>query len=141
MTGKEKNFLLVATAITLLALSVWAGTGRDAYTKFEVVEEVEKPVDANDPFAGTGFYDSSTKKETVRRPEFRLGLLPTPAGLLDKHMLSVATLAGPVWGVTLLLLFLGRRERRKRSPARSGPQGHKSSYPGDNRRRSRASGS
>lgn len=121
MRTLHRNLLIAAAAITLIAIGVWAATGRDFYTKFEVVEEVEKKVDPNDPFAGTGFYDSNTAKQIVRRKEFRLGLLPTPSGLFDKHMVSVVTLTGPVWGIALAALIVGRRRNRQGgSPASIG---------------------
>jgi len=114
LSKTEERILIFATAITLLAIGLWLATGRDAYTKFEVVEEVEKPVDPNDPLAGTGFYEGNTKKEVVRRPEFRFGLLPTPSGVLDKHALSVATVTGPAWCLAVIALFLGHRRRKQR---------------------------
>lgn len=114
MFRSTKAILLTAITVTLLALGLWVATGRDAYTKFEVVEEIKKPVDPNDPLAGTGFYENDTVTEVVRRPEFRFGLLPTPSGIFDKHVFSVATLAGPVWGFALVALFLRRREVLRR---------------------------
>ncbi len=121
LSKMEERILVFATAVTVLAIGLWLATGRDAYTKFEVVEEVEKPVDPNDPLAGTGFYDSNTKKEVVRRPEFRFGLLPTPSGIFDKHALSVATLTGPVWGMVVMALLLGRRRRKQKAATLVGP--------------------
>lgn len=114
MFRSTKATLLAAATVTVLAFGLWAATGRDAYTKFEVVEEIQKPVDPNDPLAGTGFYENDTVTEVVRRPEFRFGLLPTPSGIFDKHIFSVATLAGPVWGFALVALFLRRREVLRR---------------------------
>lgn len=117
MTLGERRLLIFAGAVILLAIGLWVGTGRDYYTKFEVIEKVEKPIEANDPFAGTGFYDSNAKTEVVRRPAFRLGLLPTPAGLFDKHMLSVATLAGPAFLLGAVVLFRSRRRQRRSAGA------------------------
>ena len=113
MFRSTKAALLTATTVTLLAFGLWAATGRDAYTKYEVVEEIQKPVDPNDPLAGTGFYENDMVKEVVRRPEFRFGLLPTPSGIFDKHLFSVATLAGPTWGSALVVLLLRRRNRTR----------------------------
>lgn len=112
MVRATKATVLAATVVTLLAIGLWAATGRDAYTKYEVVEEIQKPVDPNDPLAGTGFYENDMVKEVVRRPEFRFGLLPTPSGIFDKHIVSVATVAGPAWGLVFLVQFLSRRKKR-----------------------------
>ena len=101
--------LSLAVFITLAALSAWAATGRHYYTKFEVVEQVEAAVDPDDPFADTGLYDDEFQTETVTRDEFHLGLLPVPQSLLDKHVVSVMTLAGPVWVLVLAVMW---RERR-----------------------------
>jgi hypothetical protein len=114
MFRSTKATLLAATTVTLLAFGLWVATGRDAYTKLEVVEEIKKPVDPNDPLAGTGFYENDTVTEVVRRPEFRFGLLPTPSGIFDKHIFSVATLTGPAWGFALVALFLRRRQVLRR---------------------------
>ena len=112
MFASAKFVVLSATLVTLLALGLWVATGRDAYTKYEVVEEIQRPVDPNDPLAGTGFYENDMVKEVVRRPEFRLGLFPTPSGIFDKHILSVATLAAPFWAAAIVALFLQRRAKR-----------------------------
>lgn len=101
----------VAGLITVAALITWQTTGGDAYTKFEVVEEVERQLDPNDPLAGTGFYDDDKTTETVTRKEFRLGLIPTPAGLFDKHILAVTTIAGPPWGLAFGFWWWKRRKR------------------------------
>ena len=66
-------------------------TGGDYYTNYEVVETVEIEPDSSDPLAAAGFYEGTKATETVTRDEFRFGLLPTPSGLLDKHMLSVVS--------------------------------------------------
>jgi len=95
-------FWLIPILITLAVLIAWQATGGDAYTKFTVVERVEVGTPSNDPLAGTGMFDDAQPRyETVRRDEFRLGLLPTPQGLFDKHAISVASVAGPVWAVFL----------------------------------------
>ncbi len=120
MFASTKFVVLSATLVTLLALGLWAATGRDAYTKYEVVEEIQRPLDPNDPLAGTGFYENDMVKEVVRRPEFRLGLFPTPSGIFDKHIVSGATLAGPVWGLAIAVIFLRRRTLRKAGKDASG---------------------
>lgn len=111
MSTMRKALIAVPLLVTLVVLAVWLGTGADAYTKFTVVEQRPRVIDENDPLAATGFYDDDAENlETVRRDEFRLGLLPTPQGLLDKHALSVASLAGPVWAGALLGLWLTRKK-------------------------------
>jgi hypothetical protein len=103
--------VLLAVAISLATLVTWAATGRDAYTKFQVVESTSRAVDPTDPLAGTGFYENETAQEQIEvGDEFRLGLLPTPQGLFDKHLLSVSTILIPTWGVWML--YWRRRSRR-----------------------------
>lgn len=107
----SKAILLAAAIITVASLALWVATGRHAYTKFVVVERVEATIDPDDPFAATGFYDDSAPTETITRDEFHLGLLPVPERLIDKHMLSVASLTGAVWLVALPAAWLIRRRR------------------------------
>jgi hypothetical protein len=83
--------------------------GGDCYTKFTVVQQVEAKADADDPLAAAGFYDGGTMTRTESRDEFRLELLPTPSGLLDKHALSVVTLAGPLGVLGLAAFWFCRR--------------------------------
>jgi hypothetical protein len=98
--------------ITVAMLIAWQATGGDAYTKFTVVERVQVQPEADDPLAGTGMFDDAEPRyETERRDEFRLGLLPTPQGLFDKHVVSVASVAGPVW-----VLFIGGWWLKKKLP-------------------------
>jgi len=99
--------------ITVATLIAWQATGGDAYTKFTVVERVEVQPEADDPLAGTGMFDDTEPRyETIRRDEFHLGLLPTPQGLFDKHMISVASVVGSVW-----VLFIGGWWLKKKMPA------------------------
>ncbi|RMG44730.1 MAG: hypothetical protein D6718_09520 [Acidobacteria bacterium] len=106
----------LAAAATLVSLGMWVATGRHYYTKFEVVETVSAPVDPSDPLAAAGFYDGAKVERTVRRPEFHLGLLPTPKGVLDKNALSVLSLTAPAWLLAAGIHFLEvvRRRRRER---------------------------
>ncbi len=107
--NKQSKLILASTLfITLASVMTWQLTGGDYYTKFEIVEEIAQPLDPNDPLAAAGFYDGGAK-QTVVRDEFRLGLLPTPSGLFDKHLLSVASIVAPVWLLALVLLWRGRR--------------------------------
>lgn len=104
--------MMAALVITLATLTTWIATGRDAYTKFTIVEHTTSSVDADDPLAGTGFYDDeSAESKIVVRDEFRLGLFPAPQGLFDKHMLSVVTLLGLTWGLWLVAYWVRRSSR------------------------------
>jgi hypothetical protein len=103
-------FILGLTiSITLGSLLTWQLTGGDYYTKFEVVEEIEKTVDPNDPLANAGFYDNESIKETVMHKEFRFGLIPTPSGLFDKHLISVVSIVLPTWVISLFLFWKQKR--------------------------------
>ena len=118
MTKATKTVILIATVMTLAAVITWLATGRDFYTKYQVVETVEVPIDENDPLAQAGFYDDDEPRtETVTRDEFHLGLIPTPSGLFDKHALSVISIAAPPWGLAALLFVLGWMRRRKSAAA------------------------
>ena len=105
---------IVASSITTVgALGTWAGTGRHAYTKFQVVEERRVELPKDDPLVQAGFYDDPVKVETVIRDEFHLGLLPTPQGIFDKHLISVLTLVAPLWLLSTGLWWRARRRRRR----------------------------
>ena len=112
LTKLSQKVLAIAVVVTIGAIALWQMTGGDYYTKFEVIQEVEKAVDPDDPLAGTGFYEDDKQVETIARKEFRFGLLPTPSGLFDKHLLSVASVVTPFWALTLIVVW---RERRTRS--------------------------
>ena len=116
MNKLTRIFLIVSLVVTAAALITWRATGGDYYTKFQVVEQVVRVIDPNDPLAGTGFYDGDLSKETVTRDEFRFGLLPTPAGLFDKHAASVVSIVLPFWVATIGVVWFSRR-RRKSSQA------------------------
>ena len=110
MSKQTKIVLALALLITLVSAVTWQLTGGDYYTKFEVIEEIRTPLDPNDPLAGTGFYEGRMPKKTVVHHEFRLGLLPTPNRLFDKHIFAVATIVSPVWVIALGLWWLQRRQ-------------------------------
>ena len=107
------SLVVLAVVVTIGTVVTWLATDRHYYTKFEVVEKVKVPVAEDDPLAGTGFYEGQSSEKVVTRDEFHLGLLPTPQGLFDKHILSVASLVGATWGLCLPLLWWLRRRRRK----------------------------
>jgi len=114
MTKATKSMILVAAIVTLATLVTWMATGRDYYTKYQVVEQVEVPIDQDDPFAQTGFQDDDKPlTETITRDEFHLGLIPTPSGLLDKHAVSVLSISAPPWGLAVLLFVMGWMRKRK----------------------------
>jgi hypothetical protein len=119
MTSISKTIVVAAVLLTLGVLAVWWGTDLHAYTKYEVIEKVEVPAERDDPLAAAGFYEEGPRVETVKREEFHLGLLPVPQGLFDKHALSVATLLGPLWVLTVLLVW--RLERKRRLAADPAP--------------------
>ncbi len=113
MEKLTKTVIGVTLIVTAVVLVTWQVTGGDYYTKFEVVEQVEKQVDPNDPLAAAGFYDGLTQMETVTTAGFRLGLLPTPGGLFDKHIFSVLSVATPFWFLSLGLLWWSRRRSQR----------------------------
>ncbi len=98
--------LITASIFTLGILILWQATGGDYYTKFEVVEEVAVEVDSSDPLADAGFYEEGTVTKTISRDEFRLGLLPVPQGIFDKHAVSVITIVFPFWLLVFAFLWL-----------------------------------
>lgn len=104
---------ILSVVVTVAAAVLWQATGGDYYTKFQVVETVVREVDPDDPFAAAGFYDDAPVRETVTRDAFRFGLLPTPQGVLDRHAISVASFAGPLW-IATFAVFGWRRWRRRR---------------------------
>jgi hypothetical protein len=109
MSKVSKTVLIAVTAAAIALVVTWQATGGDWYTKYEVIEQVESTPDPNDPLAAAGFYDGVSMTKTERRNEFRLGLLPTPSGILDKHALSVASVAGPLWIIGLVVVLRQRR--------------------------------
>ncbi|HSR53860.1 MAG TPA: hypothetical protein VLV83_23785 [Acidobacteriota bacterium] len=108
-----KSIWVVCLAVSVAAITAWSATGRDWYTKFQVVEVREMAVDPDDPFAGTGLYDGTTKTEVESRDEFRLGLLPAGGG---KYLISVSTIVLPPWAALVALWLLGLRRRQSRMP-------------------------
>lgn len=120
MTRTIRLAIGVSLVVTIAAFVTWQVTGGDYYTKFEVIEQIESQVNPDDPLAGTGFYDDDSKKETVVQQGLRFGLLPTPNGLLDKHLISVASVATPPWMIVFGLVLVDRRRRKSRRarPAR-----------------------
>ncbi len=109
MTKKTKIVLGLAAIVTIATLILWQVTGGDYYTKFEVVEQIEAPVYQDDPLDEAGFYDETSRTQTVTRSEFRFGLFPTPSRLFDKHAVSVVSIAFPIW--VLAIGFVGWRRR------------------------------
>lgn len=112
MNKQSKFVLLIVAILTLASVITWQATGGDWYTKYEVVEQVESEADPNDPLVAAGFYEGSTNTQTVTRDEFRFGLLPTPASVLDKHALSVASVTGPLWVLGFGFVWMQRRRSK-----------------------------
>lgn len=108
--GKSLAVLIIAVVISATVLLVWRVTGGDYYTKFEVIRQQEVAVDPDDPLAGTGFYEDEKNMQTVREKDFRLGLLPSPGSLFDKHMLSVVTVIFPLWVIVAILIWQDRKQ-------------------------------
>lgn len=113
MTICSRKILVVALLITAAVVVLWQATGGDYYTKYQVVEEVTRNADAEDPFAEAGLYDGASATETVSRDAFRFGLLPTAGGILDKHALSVVSLTAPTWLVAFGAVWWTRRKQKQ----------------------------
>lgn len=111
MNSTIKKTAFVTMTLTVLIIIFWQITGGDFYTKYQVVEEIEKKLDQSDPLVAAGFYDNSTVTETIVKDEFRLGLLPTPSGIFDKHSLAVVTMLAPIWFLSLIIFFHQRKNR------------------------------
>lgn len=112
MNKLNKIMITAVAAITIASVVTWQATGGDWYTKYKVVEQVETELDPNDPLVAAGFYEGSTTTTTESRDELRFGLLPTPAGLFDKHIFSVLSIVGPLWGITFVVVLYQRRRFR-----------------------------
>ena len=52
---KFNGTLVPVIVLTITLAAIWQITGGDYYTKFEVVKQVEKKIDPNDPLAAAGF--------------------------------------------------------------------------------------
>ena len=103
-----RGLLIASLVVTVAAIVLWLATGGDAYTKYRVIETAAREVAPDDPLAAAGFYEEDATA-TTSRDEFRFGLLPTPQGLFDKHVVSVATFAGPMWALTIAAFVWSRR--------------------------------
>lgn len=110
---RNSNIIVIAALIiTVGMIAFWQLTGGDYYTKFEVIEEVKQELDADDPLLAAGFYDDKEMTKTVKKDEFHLGLLPTPSGIFDKHVISVVSVLVPIWILTLVVKIWHRIRRR-----------------------------
>ena len=119
-----KIFFLVAIIISVSSLITWQLTGAHAYTTYHFNETVQVELDPNDPLVQAGFYgDDKTKDSLVVSEGLHLGLLPTAQGIFDKHVFSVASISGPVWGLALVFWFFQRRKMKKGASDASGAPG------------------
>lgn len=121
---------LVRPAVVFLCLFVivesfvlWNATNRDPFTRYHDAERAER--DSNDQGLTDLFGDSSSAAESAATSalpsvpnQFRLGLLPStyPWMILDKHLVSVLTLAGPAAFVIVLTLGAPLLDRPKKAP-------------------------
>lgn len=109
-----KSILVIAGVVTIVAGVLWLSTGAHPYTKFEDVVREDIPVDEDDPFADSGFYDDDEMvTQVVTRDVFYFGLLPTPQGIFDKHAMSVASFVVPVWLIAGAVAIKRRRTSRQ----------------------------
>jgi len=109
-------FVVLVMLVTVGVFATWVATGRHVFTKFEVVVEMDDPVDPDDPFAAAGFYENDTSRRVERRSEFHLGLLPAPASLFDRHAVSVVSITVPFWFAAVVVWW-------RRRPSRVSAQG------------------
>jgi hypothetical protein len=112
MKNISNALVYLAVIVSIVLIAVWQLTGGDYYTKFEVVEQVSQELDENDPLVAAGFYDDKEVTETMKKDEFRLGLLPTPSGIFDKHVISVISILVPTWIIALAAKLWYRRGRK-----------------------------
>ncbi len=121
MSRPMLKLLVIAVVLTVAAFGLWLATGAHPYTKYQDVTRQELPTDEDDPFAEAGFYDGDTMTRTVKKNVFYFGLLPTPQGVFDKHVLSVVSVVLPVWlivgGISLIRWRARRRRVRGADPA------------------------
>ena len=111
-----KILFLVAIIISVSSLITWQMAGAHAYTTYHLNETIQVELDPNDPLVQAGFYgDQKTKDSVVTSTGLHLGLLPTAQGIFDKHIFSVASISGPVWGVALVFWFFQRRKNKRAS--------------------------
>lgn len=106
-----RRWLIAALIVSGACLILWQATGGDAFTRYEVVEEVAVEGADDDPLAAAGFYEGTERTETQVRDEFRFGLLPAADRFPDKHLVSVATVAAPFWLLFGLALVVNRRRK------------------------------
>lgn len=103
----------LAVLVTAIAALTWLATGRHVFTKYEAIEERANPPAADDPFAAAGFYDGNTVAQVTHVDAFHFGLLPSAGSVLDKHVISLVTVAAPLWALTLVFAWRRRSKRRR----------------------------
>ena len=75
----------------------------------------------DDPLAAAGFYDGAPASRIVSVQAFHFGLLPATPPIVDKHFVSVTTVAAPIWAVALLYAWRSRSRRTDASTRRRRP--------------------
>lgn len=103
---------VLAMIVTSAAAVTWAATGRHVFTKYESIEERSDPPRSDDPFAAAGFYDGAPAR-VVHVKAFHFGLLPSAGSVVDKHVVSLATVAAPLWFLTFASAWRRRSSRRR----------------------------
>ena len=116
-----KLLFALAIIISFATLITWQLTGGHAYTTYHLNETVQVDLDPDDPLVQAGFYgDQKTKDTVITSTGLHLGLLPTTENIFDKHIFSVATISGPIWGLALVFWFFQRRKMKKSAQGASG---------------------
>lgn len=121
---------LIRPAVVVLCLFViveslvlWNATNRDPFTRYYDADRAER--DSNDQGLADLFGDASDAASDSAASalppvpnQFRLGLLPStyPWQILDKHLVSVLTLAGPAAFIIVLTLGAPLLDRSKKTP-------------------------
>ena len=122
--NSAKLLFLAAIIISASSLITWQMTGAHAYTTYHLNETIQVELDPNDPLVQAGFYgDDKTKDSLVVSKGLHLGLLPTAQGIFDKHVFSVASISGPIWGLALVFWFIQRRKNKRGASGAAGAAG------------------
>ncbi len=107
----ERRVLIVTTGVVASAgvIAAWMATGREAFTKSRTLHREPMRIDPQDPLAQASFDEGASQTRLIRREGFRLGLLPAPQRLADRHALSVIPLLAAIWMFVGVAVGLARR--------------------------------